>query len=88
VQCQPLQRLDRRDVRIVRFMGFIIIIALLLPGLVFLCAVVVSLVLHPRGTANAHRDGICDRCGYDLTGNTSGKCPECGLRIAPKRAVI
>jgi hypothetical protein len=69
-------------------MGFIIIIALLLPGLVFLCAVVVSLVFHPRDTAKAHRDGICDRCGYDLTGNTSGKCPECGLRIAPKRAVI
>ena len=21
------------------------------------------------------------RCGYDLTGNTSGTCPECGERI-------
>lgn len=21
---------------------------------------------------------LCDKCGYDLTGNTSGKCPECG----------
>jgi hypothetical protein len=20
----------------------------------------------------------CDRCGYDLTGNVSGTCPECG----------
>ncbi len=22
--------------------------------------------------------GHCQRCGYDLTGNTSGRCPECG----------
>ncbi len=24
------------------------------------------------------RAGHCEKCGYDLTGNTSGKCPECG----------
>ncbi len=24
------------------------------------------------------RVGHCAKCGYDLTGNTSGKCPECG----------
>lgn len=23
----------------------------------------------------------CRSCGYDLTGNTSGRCPECGLEI-------
>jgi hypothetical protein len=23
-------------------------------------------------------DGRCKRCGYDLTGNLSGRCPECG----------
>lgn len=22
--------------------------------------------------------GLCSSCGYDLTGNTSGVCPECG----------
>lgn len=22
--------------------------------------------------------GICNECGYDLTGNTTGVCPECG----------
>jgi hypothetical protein len=22
--------------------------------------------------------GHCQRCGYDLTGNVSGQCPECG----------
>ena len=25
---------------------------------------------------------ICRTCGYDLTGNTSGVCPECGIAIA------
>jgi len=27
------------------------------------------------------RSGYCFKCGYDLTGNQSGKCPECGCRI-------
>ena len=25
--------------------------------------------------------GLCVECGYDLTGNVSGKCPECGTEI-------
>ena len=25
--------------------------------------------------------GLCERCAYDLTGNTSGVCPECGTPI-------
>lgn len=39
-----------------------------------------------------HRAGRCDRCGYDLTGNVSGVCPECGkplyedLRASAPRA--
>ncbi|MFO0973029.1 MAG: hypothetical protein U1A27_06275 [Phycisphaerae bacterium] len=24
-------------------------------------------------------DGGCRECGYDLTGNASGRCPECGV---------
>ena len=24
--------------------------------------------------------GLCVHCGYDLTGNVSGVCPECGTR--------
>jgi hypothetical protein len=24
------------------------------------------------------RQGLCSLCGYDLTGNVSGVCPECG----------
>lgn len=28
------------------------------------------------------RTGCCLACGYDLTGNTSGVCPECGTAIS------
>ena len=27
------------------------------------------------------RPGVCALCGYNLTGNVSGRCPECGWRI-------
>lgn len=27
----------------------------------------------------------CDACGYDLTGNTSGQCPECGVAVDDSR---
>lgn len=26
---------------------------------------------------------ICSSCGYNLTGNVSGRCPECGVLISP-----
>jgi hypothetical protein len=29
--------------------------------------------------------GLCEHCGYDLTGNVSGVCPECGKSIHPAR---
>jgi len=28
-----------------------------------------------------HPKGHCQKCGYDLTGNESGICPECGSKI-------
>ncbi len=27
------------------------------------------------------RNNLCATCGYDLTGNVSGRCPECGEQI-------
>jgi MFS family permease len=33
------------------------------------------------------RTGKCAACGYDLTGNTSGRCPECGERLPLARAI-
>ena len=28
------------------------------------------------------RRGHCRKCGYDLTGNVSGRCPECGRAVS------
>lgn len=30
----------------------------------------------------------CGRCGYDLTGNVSGTCPECGWRVPSAPPVV
>ncbi|GMU84537.1 MAG: hypothetical protein AMXMBFR47_44060 [Planctomycetota bacterium] len=33
--------------------------------------------------------GACKHCGYDLTGNVSGRCPECGVGVErPPGAVM
>ena len=34
--------------------------------------------------AERRRAGLCERCGYDLTGNVSGVCPECGKNTRPQ----
>ena len=34
--------------------------------------------LPPIARKNRARRGLCAGCGYDLTGNVSGVCPECG----------
>ncbi len=39
----------------------------------YLLSVPSSLVARSR-----RRRGLCLKCGYDLTGNVSGVCPECG----------
>jgi hypothetical protein len=31
--------------------------------------------------------GHCGQCGYNLTGNTSGLCPECGISIETDRSI-
>ena len=51
------------------------VVPLWLPFVVFL---VPTLVLwrHDRRA----RPGHCPNCGYNLTGNVSGRCPECGTR--------
>ncbi len=37
---------------------------------------VFNVFAQPRPEENA---AYCGRCGYDLTGNVSGRCPECGM---------
>jgi len=53
--------------------GIPVLVLMLFPGVAFV-----------RGPYRRHRrrkKGLCLHCGYNLTGNTSGVCPECGERI-------
>jgi hypothetical protein len=46
---------------------------------------ILPLIFGPRWvlkTLRTHRAEHCRRCGYNLTGNTSGTCPECGSPIS------
>lgn len=43
--------------------------------------VIGMVVLVVRGTPYPH--GCCQHCGYNLTGNLSGTCPECGSEARP-----
>jgi hypothetical protein len=52
----------------------------------FLVLVIPTLLLWRRDRRRPH-PGFCRRCDYDLTGNTSGRCPECGLEIAKPDAL-
>ena len=56
---------------------------LYLPFLVPLLMVFMPTVLLIRyRRRHAMLPGLCQRCGYNLTGNTSGVCSECGAPIA------
>ena len=51
----------------------------------FLLVPLVVIVAYPLLPFAIRRDrrkrGLCIRCGYDLTGNVSGACPECGENL-------
>jgi hypothetical protein len=38
-------------------------------------------IRHSRANRRARLSGFCTNCTYDLTGNVSGRCPECGEAI-------
>src|SRR5690348_8042081 len=56
----------------------------LLPSIVGVSWIAFALVIaHKTGfTMSYKRHGFCPHCDYDLFGNTSGICPECGAKIA------
>jgi len=61
--------------------------ALLIPLWVVLVAAVGGLAgLCRAGSINA-LPGCCPRCHYCLTGNVSGRCPECGWRCKRNRGL-
>jgi hypothetical protein len=59
---------------------------MVLPAWLFLLMFAVSPVLWWLRWRLQHRPpvGCCTSCGYNLTGNVSGVCPECGTVIVKK----
>ncbi len=55
----------------------------------YACVAIVSKSVHSiaHRARRSHGEGACSKCGYCLTGNTSGRCPECGVAIPPASSV-
>lgn len=51
------------------------------PAIIFLTGSVSNSWLRSCRCRRRCPAGLCTRCSYDLTGNVSSVCPECGLRI-------
>ena len=45
-------------------------------------------IRHARARLRRLLPHLCDACGYDLTGNASGVCPECGRPRAAGRETM
>jgi hypothetical protein len=43
--------------------------------------VIAPRVIMRRVVGFRRKHGLCERCGYDLRGSTSTRCPECGNRV-------
>ncbi len=51
--------------------------------------VVFLLILRRIGTLPMHYGlSQCEKCGYDLRGNTMGRCPECGEVISENQRLL
>lgn len=60
-------------------------IVVVIPHWILLTISVPATIMLWRRDRRTHPPGHCRRCGYSLTGNTSGKCPECGETVALAR---
>ena len=57
------------------------------PYWLLLLLVAIPTALLFRRKRSRHALGRCRRCGYDLAGNQSGRCPECGTVVPTFRPV-
>ncbi|MBU0718254.1 MAG: hypothetical protein KJ749_08405 [Planctomycetes bacterium] len=47
---------------------------------------VTAFVVGPLRRRRRRKRGLCVNCGYNLTGNVSGVCSECGTKIEPEES--
>ncbi len=53
------------------------------PASLWLMCLITALTSPDRRARLVANQGRCGACGYDLTGNVSGACPECGDAVGP-----
>ena len=51
------------------------------PFLIFVSYPTIAFIRGPLRRYHRRRKGLCVKCGYNLTGNTTGICSECGAEI-------
>lgn len=78
----PMPLVWRPSLRAAGCYGSFVILPLWIPFL--LIAVPTAFFLWPKRRIPP---GHCQFCGYDLTGNVSGTCPECGSAVADQTRV-
>jgi hypothetical protein len=65
-------------------MGFVSV-PLWLPFVLFSAYPLFVFIRHgPIRRSRRRQAGLCVKCGYDLTGNVTGTCPECGSQKTPR----
>lgn len=57
-------------------------------SLILLSAVLPLIWLMRRLARHTTNSSVCVICGYKLTGNTSGTCPECGTPVPQKPEAV
>ena len=55
-----------------------------LPTIIFAIYPTIAFIRGPYSRYYRRRKGLCLNCGYNLTGNVSGVCPECGTPLDPE----
>ena len=55
--------------------------SLVVPAALFAAYPIIAFHRGPLRHWRRRRKGFCQKCGYDLTGNESGTCPECGTEV-------
>ena len=68
--------------RMFAFDSINLFVPLWFPFILFSAYPTVAFYRHPLRRWRWRRKGLCPKCGYNLTGNESGVCSECGSPIA------
>ncbi len=72
-QWNVFQNPDRRT--------YVLSLPTLVLAMLFVAFPTIAFIRGPLRRRSRRRKGLCVSCGYDLTGNVTGVCSECGTRI-------